>query len=128
MASAASRSHAGQLLGMEVVVPAAVVATAASTTSSLACMARNIAGGQTERRDFSWHLSSMPADSDIRQPALFVSHGSPMVALDEDDYTRALAGFTAARSQPAAILVVSAHWEAPPPVRGTKSSPPPLIY
>lgn len=70
----------------------------------------------------------MPADTDIRQPALFVSHGSPLVALDDDAYTQALSAWSAARPVPAAIVVVSAHWEEGLPVRATASERPALIY
>src|SRR5262245_37130666 len=70
----------------------------------------------------------MPSDSDLRQPALFISHGSPMVALADDAYTRALAAFGAAHPSPGAIVVVSAHWEASSPLLATASPRPPLIY
>ncbi len=63
-----------------------------------------------------------------RLPALFVSHGSPMVALDDDSYTRALRAFGAGLPAPRAIVVVSAHWQAPWPVRVTASRQPSLIY
>ncbi|HKC13386.1 MAG TPA: class III extradiol ring-cleavage dioxygenase [Vicinamibacteria bacterium] len=63
-----------------------------------------------------------------RFPALFVSHGAPSVALEEDDYTRALRGFTAGLPAPTAIVVVSAHWEAPGPVRVNVNPRPSLIY
>lgn len=52
-----------------------------------------------------------------RAPALFVSHGSPMVALADDDYTRALAAFGTSHPRPRAILAVSAHWEEAAPIR-----------
>jgi 4,5-DOPA dioxygenase extradiol len=59
-----------------------------------------------------------------RLPVLFVSHGSPMVALEADDYTRALETWPTAIPRPAAIVVVSAHWQAPRPVRvGTSATP-----
>ncbi len=51
-----------------------------------------------------------------RSPILFVSHGAPSVALDESDYTRALSAF-GRTLQPAAVVVVSAHWEERQPVR-----------
>jgi 4,5-DOPA dioxygenase extradiol len=63
-----------------------------------------------------------------RFPALFVSHGAPSVGLEEDDYTRALRGFTAGLPAPTAIVAVSAHWEAPGPVRVNVNPRPPLIY
>jgi 4,5-DOPA dioxygenase extradiol len=48
---------------------------------------------------------------------VFLAHGSPMVALDDDDYVSALRALGARTSRPAAILCVSAHWEAPAPLR-----------
>jgi 4,5-DOPA dioxygenase extradiol len=42
-------------------------------------------------------------------PAVFLSHGSPMVAVEPDAYTEALRGF-GERNRPRAIAVVSAHW------------------
>lgn len=51
-------------------------------------------------------------------PAVFVSHGSPMVGIEEDAYTDALARFAGAE-RPAAVVVVSAHWEAGGAIRVT---------
>ncbi len=45
-------------------------------------------------------------------PSLFISHGSPMVALQTDGTGRALARLAAGLPHPRAILVVSAHWES----------------
>jgi 4,5-DOPA dioxygenase extradiol len=61
-------------------------------------------------------------------PALFVSHGAPTVALEEDEYTRALAAFGARLARPEAIVVVSAHWEARGPIRVNVVARPGLIY
>lgn len=61
------------------------------------------------------------------QPAVFISHGSPMVALESDEYTDALAKFGAA-NRPSAVAVISAHWEAPGPIRVTSVDNPPLVY
>jgi 4,5-DOPA dioxygenase extradiol len=61
-------------------------------------------------------------------PALFVSHGSPMVALETDAYPRALKAFGEGMASPRALVVVSAHWETPNEVRVTASESPPLIY
>jgi 4,5-DOPA dioxygenase extradiol len=63
-----------------------------------------------------------------RLPALFISHGAPSVALEEDDFTRALRGFTSRLPAPTAIVVVSAHWEVPGPVRVNVNPQPSLIY
>ncbi len=55
-----------------------------------------------------------------RFPALFVSHGAPGVALENSDYTRALAAF-GRELRPRTVVVVSAHWEESTPVRVTGS-------
>jgi 4,5-DOPA dioxygenase extradiol len=49
-------------------------------------------------------------------PALFVGHGSPMNALEENPYTISLERLAARIPRPRAILSVSAHWET----NGTK--------
>ncbi|MDD0841625.1 DODA-type extradiol aromatic ring-opening family dioxygenase [Pseudomonas sp. Gutcm_11s] len=46
-------------------------------------------------------------------PALFISHGSPMLALEPGASGPALARLAAQLPRPRAILVVSAHWESP---------------
>lgn len=46
-----------------------------------------------------------------RMPALFIGHGSPMNAVEDNAYSRAWAGLGAELSRPRAILCVSAHWE-----------------
>jgi aromatic ring-opening dioxygenase catalytic subunit (LigB family) len=43
-----------------------------------------------------------------RLPVLFVSHGSPMVALGVDSYTQALRRWSTSIPRPAAIVVVGA--------------------
>jgi 4,5-DOPA dioxygenase extradiol len=61
-------------------------------------------------------------------PALFVSHGAPTAALDDDAYTRALGAWARGRPRPRAVVVVSAHAEARGPVRVNAASEPSLIY
>jgi 4,5-DOPA dioxygenase extradiol len=61
-------------------------------------------------------------------PALFVSHGAPTAALDDDAYTRALGAWARQRPKPRAIVVVSAHDEARGPVRVNAGAQPALIY
>jgi 4,5-DOPA dioxygenase extradiol len=61
-------------------------------------------------------------------PALFVSHGSPLVALDTDAYPQALKAFGDGVAAARALVVVSAHWETHGGVRVTASAAPPLIY
>ncbi|WP_372867461.1 class III extradiol ring-cleavage dioxygenase, partial [Pseudomonas sp.] len=45
-------------------------------------------------------------------PSLFISHGSPMLALEPGASGQALARLAAVLPRPRAILVVSAHWES----------------
>jgi 4,5-DOPA dioxygenase extradiol len=63
-----------------------------------------------------------------RLPALFVSHGAPTVALEKDDYAAALLRFGQETPPPRAIVVVSAHWQAPHPVRVTAAARPATIH
>jgi 4,5-DOPA dioxygenase extradiol len=61
-------------------------------------------------------------------PALFVSHGAPTVALDDDAYTRALGAWARRRPRPRVVVVVSAHAEARGPVRVNAGAQPSPIY
>lgn len=45
-------------------------------------------------------------------PSLFISHGSPMLALEPGDSGPALARIAAQLPRPHAIVIVSAHWES----------------
>jgi len=49
-------------------------------------------------------------------PSLFVSHGSPMLAITPTPARAFLAGLAATLPRPRAILVVSAHWETAAPM------------
>lgn len=49
-------------------------------------------------------------------PALFLSHGSPMLALEEEPTTQFLRGLSTGFPKPNAILVASAHWETSEPL------------
>lgn len=44
-------------------------------------------------------------------PTIFVSHGSPMLALQDSPARRFLQGLGASLARPTAIVMVSAHWE-----------------
>jgi 4,5-DOPA dioxygenase extradiol len=48
--------------------------------------------------------------SNSRMPVAFIGHGSPMNALAESDYTRALGALGRRLPRPRGILCVSAHW------------------
>jgi len=53
--------------------------------------------------------------SDQKMPALFVGHGSPMNAIEDNEFSRTWADTGRALPRPNAILCISAHWET----RGT---------
>jgi len=62
----------------------------------------------------------------MQQPAVFVSHGSPMTALDNGEYARALGQF-GKTVNPRLMVVISAHWEEPG-IRIAAGAHPELIY
>jgi 4,5-DOPA dioxygenase extradiol len=47
-----------------------------------------------------------------RAPLLFISHGAPSIALEEDDFTRAVHDFGRSLDGTPAMVVVSAHWQS----------------
>jgi 4,5-DOPA dioxygenase extradiol len=53
----------------------------------------------------------MPDTAPARMPALFIGHGSPMNALQDNSFTRAWTALGQRLPRPKAILAVSAHWE-----------------
>jgi 4,5-DOPA dioxygenase extradiol len=62
-----------------------------------------------------------------RVPSLFLAHGSPMTVLDKD-FAGAVYRFASHQRKLRAIVVLSAHWQAPGAIRVTSSPKPPLIY
>jgi 4,5-DOPA dioxygenase extradiol len=58
-----------------------------------------------------------------RMPSLFISHGSPELAVRDTPAHRFLRGYGAELPTPRAILVVSAHWETAEPVVATGAHP-----
>ncbi len=60
-------------------------------------------------------------------PALFVGHGNPMNALEDNPYSQAWAQLGAALPRPKAILCISAHWETLG-TQLTAMSQPPTIH
>jgi 4,5-DOPA dioxygenase extradiol len=62
----------------------------------------------------------------MKMPVLFQAHGAPML-LDDATWVAELAAWGRALPAPAAILVLSAHWEARPLAIGA-TAPVPLIY
>ncbi len=62
-----------------------------------------------------------------KMPVLFVGHGNPMNAIEDNEYSRAWAEMGKSLPRPKAILAVSAHWET----NGTKvtaADRPKMIY
>lgn len=51
------------------------------------------------------------AATDTPLPALFVGHGNPMNAIEENEFSRAWAAMGARLPRPDGILSISAHWE-----------------
>ena len=47
----------------------------------------------------------------LRMPALFIGHGSPMNAIEDNVFSRGWADAARRLPAPAAVLCVSAHWE-----------------
>jgi len=73
-------------------------------------------------------IDSAAAGQERALPALFVSHGAPSAALERDAYTQALGGFGTQLGHPAAVLIMSGHWESTGPVRLTATEAPRLLY
>lgn len=48
---------------------------------------------------------------EMTQPALFISHGAPTIALEDDAFTRAVRRYGETLRDARAIAVVSAHWQ-----------------
>lgn len=58
-----------------------------------------------------------------KQPILFLSHGSPMTALGGDDLSRTWSQLAGRLARPAAILMVSAHWNTRLPLVSGSAEP-----
>ena len=58
-----------------------------------------------------------------RPPSLFVSHGSPMMVLEDCPARQFLGECGAAMARPAAVLMVSAHWDTPVVAAATTERP-----
>ncbi|MGH8763310.1 MAG: 4,5-DOPA dioxygenase extradiol [Nitrosospira sp.] len=59
------------------------------------------------------HFLHHPPSHRFLMPAIFVGHGNPMNALDNNPYTIAWSAMGAALPRPNAILCISAHWYVP---------------
>lgn len=67
-------------------------------------MARAIKAAASPKSRQSWPRNAM-----VRQPALFVSHGSPMIMFEPSPARDFLAGLAGQVERPDAILMISAH-------------------
>jgi 4,5-DOPA dioxygenase extradiol len=56
-----------------------------------------------------------PSDSTVKMPVLFLGHGSPMNAIEENEFVEGWRSIGKTVPKPAAVLCISAHWET----RGT---------
>lgn len=66
-------------------------------------------------------------ESTANMPVLFVGHGSPMNAIEQNEFTKSWQSITKSLPKPKAILCISAHWET----RGTfvtAMAKPPTIH
>jgi 4,5-DOPA dioxygenase extradiol len=64
----------------------------------------------------------------VRQPALFVGHGSPMTVITDNPAKAFLARLGAALPRPRAILCISAHWETSGAVHLTEAGAPRTVH
>lgn len=59
--------------------------------------------------------SEKPSDSTVKMPVLFLGHGSPMNAIEENEFVEGWRSIGKTIPKPVAVLCISAHWET----RGT---------
>ncbi len=52
-----------------------------------------------------------PAGSIVKMPVLFIGHGSPMNAIEENEFTEGWRKIAMTLPRPVAVLCISAHWE-----------------
>ena len=52
-----------------------------------------------------------PLQSTVQMPVLFLGHGSPMNAIEENEFVRGFRNVGKSLPRPRAILVISAHWQ-----------------
>lgn len=58
-----------------------------------------------------------------RMPTVFISHGSPMLAIQDSPARRFLQGYGATLGRPTAVLMLSAHWLTARPTLSLASDP-----
>lgn len=63
-----------------------------------------------------------------RMPVLFVGHGNPMNAIEDNTFSRTWTALGQQLPEPQAIVVISAHWLTPGSTRITDAPTNPIIY
>ena len=63
-----------------------------------------------------------------RQPALFLAHGAPTIAIEDTEITRAYRRFGERLHDARALVLVSAHWQTASVAHVNAVARPPLIY
>lgn len=71
-------------------------------------------------------LDRLPATE--RMPALFLGHGSPMNAIEDNPFSRSLVALARDLPRPSAALVVSAHWLTPRETRVLSAEHPRTVH
>lgn len=73
------------------------------------------------------HKITESLENTPRMPVLFLGHGSPMNAIDENEFVQGFRKVSSEIERPKAIVVVSAHWETSG-TRVTAIEQPPTIH
>jgi 4,5-DOPA dioxygenase extradiol len=100
----------------------------------LAGSAMAVAGGLLAAWRASGAQTSQPEPADDRPlmkgraPAIFIGHGGPMNAIQDNDFTRMLRQWGKDLGLPRAILVVSAHWLTEREVQVSTASKPATLH
>ena len=101
------------------------LATASAAAAAL------LALGAWLRKDSTVHAQTLPSTLPPMTgpaPALFIGHGSPMNAIQNNRFTQTLTQWGEALGRPKAILMVSAHWLTEHDTRVSTTAKPPMIY
>ncbi len=67
-----------------------------------------------------------PIPNKSRMPVLFIGHGNPMNAIEQNRWSEALANLGQTLPRPKSILVISAHWFVPGTFATVQERPPTL--
>ncbi len=61
-------------------------------------------------------------------PSIFIGHGSPLVAIEYDDWNDKIGNFIDGLDHPTSIIIMSAHWETEDTIEITSSKYPKQLY